>query len=33
MAKLPPNALRSLISVGAGVTKWLPGYRKAKGEK
>jgi DNA-binding transcriptional regulator GbsR (MarR family) len=24
MAKLPPSTLRSLISVGAGITKWLP---------
>lgn len=33
MTKLPPSTLRSLISVGAGATKWLPGRRKAKGEK
>jgi len=33
MAKLPPNSLRSLINLGAGVTKWLPAPRKAKGEK
>ena len=33
MIKLPPNTLRSLVSVGAGVTKWLPGQRKAKGGK
>jgi DNA-binding transcriptional regulator GbsR (MarR family) len=33
MAKLPSNTLRSLISLGAGVTKWLPGQRKATGEK
>jgi hypothetical protein len=32
MTKLPPNTLRSLVNLGAGVTKWLPG-RKAKGEK
>ena len=33
MTKLPPNTLRSLVSLGAGVTKWLPSQRKAKGEK
>jgi len=33
MTKLPPNTLRRLINLGAGVTKWLPGERKAKGEK
>lgn len=33
MAKLPPNTLRSLVNLGAGVTRWLPGQRKAKGEK
>jgi DNA-binding transcriptional regulator GbsR (MarR family) len=33
IAKLPPNTLRSLVNLGAGVTKWLPGQRKAKGEK
>jgi len=33
MIKLPPGALRSLIGVGAGVTKWLPNARKAKGAK
>jgi len=33
MTKLPPSTLRSLMSLGAGVTKWLPGRRKAKGEK
>jgi DNA-binding transcriptional regulator GbsR (MarR family) len=33
MTKLPPNTLRSLINMGAGVTKWLPSPRKAKGEK
>ena len=32
MTKLPPNTLRSLVNLGAGVTKWLPS-RKAKGEK
>jgi DNA-binding transcriptional regulator GbsR (MarR family) len=33
MTKLPPNTLRSLVNLGAGVTKWLPGQRKAKGER
>ena len=33
MTKLPPSALRNLISLGAGVTKWLPGRRYAKGDK
>ena len=33
MAKLPPNTLRSLMSVGTGVTRWLPQLRTAKGEK
>lgn len=33
MTKLPPNTLRSLINLGAGVTKWLPGRSKAKGKK
>jgi DNA-binding transcriptional regulator GbsR (MarR family) len=33
MAKLPPNTLHSLVNLGAGVTKWLPGRRKTKGEK
>jgi DNA-binding transcriptional regulator GbsR (MarR family) len=33
MTKLPPNTLRRLVNLGAGVTKWLPGERKAKGEK
>ena len=33
MAKLPPHTLRSLIHVGAGITKWLPAPRKARGEK
>jgi DNA-binding transcriptional regulator GbsR (MarR family) len=31
--KLPPNTLRTLVSRGAGVTKWLPSQRKTKGEK
>jgi len=33
MTKLPPNTLRSLMTMGAGVTKWLPSRRKAKGER
>ena len=33
MTKLPPNTLRSLVTLGAGVTKWLPNQRKAKEEK
>jgi DNA-binding transcriptional regulator GbsR (MarR family) len=33
MAKLPPNTLRSLVILGAGVTKWLPNQRKAKEAK
>jgi DNA-binding transcriptional regulator GbsR (MarR family) len=33
VAKLPPDTLRSLVNLGAGVTKWLPSRRKAKGEK
>ncbi len=33
MAKLPPNTLRSLVNLGAGVTKWLPSQRKGQGEK
>ena len=33
MTKLPPSTLRSLVSLGAGVTKWLPSQRRAKGEK
>ena len=33
MSKLPPSTLRSLVSLGAGVTKWLPTRSKAKGEK
>jgi DNA-binding transcriptional regulator GbsR (MarR family) len=33
MAKLPPSTLRKLVSVGTGVTKWLPKLRAAKGEK
>jgi DNA-binding transcriptional regulator GbsR (MarR family) len=33
MTKLPPSTLRSLVSLGAGVTKWLPGRRGTKGEK
>ena len=30
MIALPPNTLRSLINLGAGVTKWLPASGKAK---
>jgi DNA-binding transcriptional regulator GbsR (MarR family) len=33
ISKLPPNVLRSLVNLGADVTKWLPSQRKAKGEK
>jgi len=33
MTKLPPSTLRSLVSLGATVTKWLPSPRKAKGER
>jgi len=33
MTKLPPNTLRRLVNLGAGVTKWLPGKGKQKGEK
>jgi DNA-binding transcriptional regulator GbsR (MarR family) len=33
MEVLPPKTLRSLIHVGAGITKWLPGGRGAKGEQ
>jgi DNA-binding transcriptional regulator GbsR (MarR family) len=33
MTKLPPNTLRSLVNLGAGVTKWLPGPRKTKGKQ
>jgi DNA-binding transcriptional regulator GbsR (MarR family) len=33
MAKLPPNTLRSLVNLGAGITKWLPASRKPKGVK
>jgi DNA-binding transcriptional regulator GbsR (MarR family) len=33
MTKLPPKTLRSLVTVGAGVTKWLPSRSKAKGDK
>ena len=33
MSKLPPNTLRSLVNLGAGVTKWLPSQHKAKGKK
>lgn len=30
MSKLPPNTLRSLVNLGAGVTRWLPLQRKPK---
>jgi DNA-binding transcriptional regulator GbsR (MarR family) len=33
MTKLPSGTLRRLISLGAGVTKWLPSPRKPKEEK
>jgi DNA-binding transcriptional regulator GbsR (MarR family) len=33
MAKLPPKTLRSLVNLGAGVTKWLPTQHKTKGEQ
>ena len=33
MIKLPPDTLRSLINLGAGVTRWLPRRRKSKREK
>jgi DNA-binding transcriptional regulator GbsR (MarR family) len=33
MTRLPPSTLRSLIGLGAGVTKWLPGGRKVKEAK
>jgi DNA-binding transcriptional regulator GbsR (MarR family) len=33
MRKLPPNTLHRLISLGAGVTRWLPARHQAKGEK
>jgi DNA-binding transcriptional regulator GbsR (MarR family) len=33
MSKLPPNTLRSLMKMGARVTKWLPGHGNAKGEE
>ena len=33
MTKLSPNTLHSLVSLGAGVTKWLPSQRKAQGSK
>src|SRR5580700_7776680 len=33
MTKLPPNTLRGLMNPGAGVTKWLPSQRRAKGKK
>ena len=33
MTKLPPNSLRRLMNLGAGVTKWIPSGRRTKGEK
>jgi DNA-binding transcriptional regulator GbsR (MarR family) len=33
MTKLPPDTLRTLVNLGAGVTKWLPSRRKTKREK
>jgi DNA-binding transcriptional regulator GbsR (MarR family) len=33
MIVLPPDTLRSLINLGAGVTKWLPASRKARGAR
>lgn len=33
MTKLPSSKLRSLVGLGAGVTKWLPRLRNTKGEK
>ena len=33
MTKLPASTLRSLVKMGAGVTRWLPAQRQAKGEK
>jgi DNA-binding transcriptional regulator GbsR (MarR family) len=33
IAKLSPGTLRGLMSLGAGVTKWLPGQRKAKEQR
>jgi DNA-binding transcriptional regulator GbsR (MarR family) len=33
MTKLPPKTLRSLVGLGAGVTRWLPASRKSKGER
>ena len=33
VTKLPPSTLRSLVSLGAGVTRWLPAQSKVKGER
>ena len=33
MAQLPPITQRTLLSLGAGITKWLPGGPKRKGKK
>lgn len=30
---LPPSTLRSMIGLGAGITRWLPAARKGKGAK
>jgi DNA-binding transcriptional regulator GbsR (MarR family) len=33
VARLPPSTLRSLVNLGAGVTRWLPRRGNVKGEK
>jgi DNA-binding transcriptional regulator GbsR (MarR family) len=33
MSKLPPSTLRRFVNLGAGVTRWLPGRARAKGER
>ena len=33
MTRLQPKTLRNLLNIGAGVTRWRPSRRKAKGEK
>jgi hypothetical protein len=30
MTRLPPSTLRSLVNLGAGITKWLPGRSQAE---
>ncbi len=30
---LPPSTLRSMIALGAGITRWLPAGKKGKGQK